>query len=114
MIPVQISIPVTEVNGIYNEEAALECQISGSPINSVYWTGPDGKNLSRSDKYSVNMYNEGLTEVTMVLVISNLDHTDKGEYHCVAVNDAQVTKGAILLQGKKYLYYNIVTLNGMF
>uniref|UniRef100_A0A8D2KTM3 Hemicentin 1 n=1 Tax=Varanus komodoensis TaxID=61221 RepID=A0A8D2KTM3_VARKO len=70
-----------ELAVILNQDATLECQVSGSPFPIIQWF-KDGKPLFLGDP-NIELLDKG-----QILYIKSARRTDKGRYQCSAANSA--------------------------
>ncbi|ESO92522.1 hypothetical protein LOTGIDRAFT_120548, partial [Lottia gigantea] len=97
--PPEVKLPNTRIGQELGKETILECVVSASPLGVTVWK-KNGKELSTSWKYEVDIYNEDHNTITLSLRIANIDHDDFSEYVCEASNILGVASTKMLLYGK--------------
>jgi len=78
--PVWIKAP-QDVEGVESERVELECSAGGSPLPVYAWVGPQGQDPTTIDGWRVD-------EQTGTLTAYQVYGTDRGEYKCIAENNA--------------------------
>ncbi|XP_077188775.1 hemicentin-1 isoform X2 [Paroedura picta] len=83
----------TEISVILNQDATLECKVSGSPFPMIQWF-KDSKPLFLGDP------NIEIMEKGQILRIKNARRIDKGRYQCSAANPAgkQIKELKLIIQ----------------
>ncbi|BFY97794.1 hypothetical protein BsWGS_00834 [Bradybaena similaris] len=83
--PPEVRLPNRKISQLRGKSTILECEITAYPqIMSVWKKG--GKDITRSDKYSTEIYSESGNKITLSLRIQTLSEEDFGEYECYALN----------------------------
>ena len=77
----------------------LQCLITANPHTVMYWQ-KDGKQLSNSDKYKVEVFDVGEFTKALGARVINLQSTDFGDYTCVAGNEYGTEEATVHLRGK--------------
>lgn len=85
-------LPVSRyVEATTGENATVTCRASGVPTANInwYWNGRLLVNNSAFSSYQkIYVYEEGKFEKKSMLVLTNAQETDSGEFYCVAENKA--------------------------
>jgi Immunoglobulin I-set domain len=95
----EIMMPNRRMGQARGRETILECIITAFPLAVNYWE-KDGRRISSSTKYRTEAYDEGEHKIVLSLRIHEIDHTDYGEYKCVASNTLGQDQQVMYLYGK--------------
>ncbi|CAG5130475.1 unnamed protein product, partial [Candidula unifasciata] len=83
--PPEVRLPNRKISQLRGKKTILECEITAYPQIMSVWK-KDGKEITRSNKYSTEIYNESPNKITLSLQIQALSEEDFGEYECYALN----------------------------
>ncbi|XP_024944427.1 uncharacterized protein LOC107271414 isoform X2 [Cephus cinctus] len=81
------------------ETAVLECEVEAFPEPITYWEkGEVGRILDKSEKYRMEVYDRrNAYKMKMRMNITRINSADHGIYHCIAKNEIDTTKGALIV-----------------
>ncbi|XP_067681504.1 limbic system-associated membrane protein-like [Haliotis asinina] len=83
--PPEVRLPTKRIGQAVGKETILECVISASPHEISVWIR-NGKELTDSEKYRIEIYEDKDHTITLSLRIRNINAFDFGQYTCMASN----------------------------
>lgn len=99
-VPPEVRLPNKKISQLRGKYTILECEITAYPQIMSVWR-KDGKEITRSNKYSTEIYSDSGNKITLNLKIQSLSEEDFGEYECYALNLLGTDAETMVLQGKK-------------
>ncbi|XP_035208287.1 lachesin-like [Stegodyphus dumicola] len=107
LFPPMIWIPHQLIFASVGETVSLDCYTEAFPMSINYWTKADSCNiLQPGEKYSVSI-SDNVYQVSMKLIIADIQAEDFGSYKCIAKNSLGSTEGIIRLFGKSKNSYEL-------
>ncbi|XP_041369787.1 lachesin-like [Gigantopelta aegis] len=100
--PPEIRLPNKRIGQVLKKETILDCIVTAYPQAVSVWKFK-GRELSKSSKHNVEVFNEGDHKITLSLRIKDIGKEDYGLYTCVASNSMGRTSKRMELYGKKPL-----------
>lgn len=94
----EVQLRNKRIGQVKGRETILDCRITASPQGVTVWMR-DGKELFNSEKYSIEVFNEGGHTITLSLRITQIVDSDFGDYTCLASNHLGRDKETMLLYG---------------
>ncbi|GFS17548.1 opioid-binding protein/cell adhesion molecule [Elysia marginata] len=86
LFPPEVTLPNKRISQSLSKPTILECIITAYPHNFNMWRH-NGKDIGRDQKrYTIELYKDGDTQVTLTLRINSITPEDYGTYECVASN----------------------------
>ena len=99
-VPPEIRLPNKRIGQVQKKETILDCIVTAYPQAVSVWKFK-GRELSKSTKHNVEVFNEGDHKITLSLRIKDIGEEDYGLYTCVASNSMGRTSKRMELYGKK-------------
>lgn len=96
----EVQLRNKRIGQVKGRETILDCRITASPQGVTVWMR-DGKELFNSEKYSIEVFNEGGHTITLSLRITQIVDSDFGDYTCLASNHLGRDKETMLLYEKR-------------
>lgn len=99
-VPPMIWIPHQLIFASVGDTVSLDCYTEAFPMSINYWTKADSCNiLQPNEKFAVSI-SDNVYQVSMKLMIADVQQEDFGTYKCIAKNSLGSTEGVIRLYGK--------------
>ncbi|XP_041370227.1 lachesin-like [Gigantopelta aegis] len=99
--PPEIRLPTKRIGQVLGKETILDCEVTAYPQAVSIWHYK-GRELSKTKKYQVEVYEHDDHAIVLSLRIKHLSKEDYGSYTCVASNSMGQTRA------KMELYEHIV------
>lgn len=104
LFPPEVSLPTKSIGHSIGKETILQCKVSASPQESIFWTKNGSLIPLHMYKYWTELYDDGQREKTLNLNIIDIDRDDFGYYTCHASNYLGEDRETMLLYE-----YNVVS-----